>query len=470
MVDQLAALLAHPLTILLVGLATVVGMILVLRMNSFLALITAAMLVSLLAPGEPVEKIERVAVAFGGMAGKIGVLIALAAIIGKCLMESGAAERIVRSFLELFGAARVSEALAAAAFLLAPLVFFGTAFYLIVPLARCFGRLTRKDYLLYILAIGSGGAVTHVLVPPAAGPLLIAANLRVELGTMIVAGTLLGIPTAILGLLASRLLNRRTELPVRPYPGETEREPPADEQLPGLAASLVPIVLPLAMISANSLLAAVAGAGSDGPSRSGPLAAIAAVMAVLGNANFALLIAAGVAVALLARTRGLSLARLASVTDEALTSCGVMILLVCAGGAFGAMLGTAGVGKVVEPLFPRGGNGSALATLWIVFTATMAIKIIVGSSTVAIATASGMLAAMDTSAAALGCHPVYLAAAIGTGSLVFSWMNDPGFWIVTRMSGMTETEGLRSWTPWSAALGLAGMVVTSVAAWVVPLG
>jgi len=470
MIDSLAILLAHPLTILLVGLATVVGMILVLRMNSFLALITAAMLVSLLAPGKPVEKIERVATAFGGMAGKIGVLIALAAIIGKCLMESGAADRIVRSFLELFGAARVPEALAGAAFLLAPLVFFGTAFYLIVPLARCFGRQTRKDYLLYILAIGSGGAVTHVLVPPAAGPLLIAANLRLDLGTMIVAGTLLGIPTAILGLGASRLLNRRTELPVRPYPGETEREPPADEQLPSLAVSLVPIVLPLAMISANSLLAAVAGAGSDGPSRSGALAAVAAVMAVLGNANFALLIAAGVAVALLARTRGLSLARLASVTDEALMSCGVMILLVCAGGAFGEMLGTAGVGKVVEPLFPRGGSGSALATLWIVFTATMAIKIIVGSSTVAIATASGMLAAMDTSAAAVGCHPVYLAAAIGTGSLVFSWMNDPGFWIVTRLSGMSETEGLRSWTPWSAALGLAGMVVTSVAAWVVPLG
>ncbi len=173
MIDEVATLLADPLTILLVGLATVVGMILVLRMNSFLALITAAMLVSLLAPGKPVEKIERVATAFGSMAGKIGVLIALAAIIGKCLMESGAAERIVRSFLEFFGAARVPEALAAAAFLLAPMVFFGTAFYLIVPLARCFGRQTRKGYLLYILAIGSGGAVTHVLVPPGAGPLTI---------------------------------------------------------------------------------------------------------------------------------------------------------------------------------------------------------------------------------------------------------------------------------------------------------
>jgi len=470
MIPWLVTLFAHPLTILVVGLVTVVGMIVVLRMNSFLALITAAMLVSLLAPGAPAEKIERVAVAFGTMAGKIGVLVALAAIIGKCLMESGAADRIVRSFLGFFGASRVPEALAAAAFLLAPMVFFGTAFYLIVPLARCFGRLTRKDYLLYILAIGSGGAVTHVLVPPGAGPLLIAKNLHVDLGTMIVAGTLLGIPTSLLGLWASRLLSRRMVLPVRPYPGETEREPPADDQLPGLAVSLVPILLPLAMISANSLLTALVPPGGGEPDRSDFLAGMASVMAVLGNANFALLMAAGVALVLLARTRGLSLARLATVTEEALTNCGVMILLVCAGGAFGEMLGMAGVGKVVEPIFPRGGGGYALATLWIAFAATMAIKIAVGSSTVAIATASGILAGVDTSSAALGCHPVYLAAAIGTGSLVFSWMNDPGFWIVTRLSGMTETEGLRSWTPWSAALGVAGMLVITLAAWLVPLG
>jgi gluconate:H+ symporter, GntP family len=106
----------HPLLILAIGLATIVGMLLVLRANPFVTLVTAAMLVSLLVPGDPAKKIERVAVAFGTMAGKIGVIIALAAIIGKCLMESGAADRIVRSFLDLCGATRIPEALAAAAF------------------------------------------------------------------------------------------------------------------------------------------------------------------------------------------------------------------------------------------------------------------------------------------------------------------------------------------------------------------
>jgi H+/gluconate symporter-like permease len=191
-------------------------------------------------------------------------------------------------------------------------------------------------------------------------------------------------------------------------------------------------------------------------------------MAMLGNPNLALLIAAGLALRLVARTRRLSLAQLANVAEEGLTNCGVMILLVCAGGAFGAMLGEAKVGLLVEQIFPRG-NSPALATLWIAFAITMGLKIVVGSSTVAIATSSGMLAALDTSAAALGCHPVYMAAAVSVGSLVFCWMNDPGFWLITRMSGMTDTEALRSWTPWSAWLGLSGMMIITLAASLLPL-
>ena len=191
-------------------------------------------------------------------------------------------------------------------------------------------------------------------------------------------------------------------------------------------------------------------------------------MTMLGNPNLALLIAAGLALRLVARTRRLSLAQLANVAEEGLTNCGVMILLVCAGGAFGAMLGEAQVGRLVEQIFPRG-NCPALAALWIAFAITMALKIVVGSSTVAIATSSGMLAGLDTSAAALGCHPVYLAMSVSVGSLVFCWMNDPGFWLITRMSGMTDTEALKSWTPWSAWLGLSGMMIITLATWLFPL-
>ena len=98
----------NPLLILCVGIIAVIGLIVVLRVNAFIALISAAMLVSLLAPGELSEKISRVAEAFGSVVGSIGIVIALAAVIGTCLMESGAADRIVRSFLKVLGEKRAS--------------------------------------------------------------------------------------------------------------------------------------------------------------------------------------------------------------------------------------------------------------------------------------------------------------------------------------------------------------------------
>jgi len=156
----------HPLLILLIGVVTVIGLILVLRLNAFLALIMAAILVSLLAPGAWPAKVARVGEAFGSVAGKIGIVIALAAIIGQCLMESGAADRIVRSLLRVLGESRAAAALLAAGFVLSIPMFFDTVIFLLVPLARSLWRRTRKNYVLYITALAAGAAITHTLVPP----------------------------------------------------------------------------------------------------------------------------------------------------------------------------------------------------------------------------------------------------------------------------------------------------------------
>ena len=161
-----------PFLILAIAIVVVVGMILVLRMNAFLALITAALLVSLLSPGEIAAKVTRVAEAFGSVAGAIGIVIALASITGKCLMDSGAADRIVRSFLKVLGEKRAAWALLGSAFVLSIPVFFDTVFYLLAPLARSLWKRTRRDYVLYVAAIVAGAATTHTLVPPTPGPLV----------------------------------------------------------------------------------------------------------------------------------------------------------------------------------------------------------------------------------------------------------------------------------------------------------
>ncbi|QDT38932.1 GntP family permease [Stratiformator vulcanicus] len=250
----------YPLIVLAIGIAIVLGMILALRINAFLALLTAAFVVSLLAPGEVGDKISRVAGAFGSACGGIGIVIALAAIIGTCLMESGAADRIVRSFLNTLGEKRAASAMMGSGFVLAVPVFFDTVFYLLVPLARSLYRRTGKHYVLYVSAIACGAGITHTLVPPTPGPLIIAANLGVDIGVMILAGICVAMPAAFVGLLYCGFADRSMGVSVPDDITDTESPPPSDENLPGLGISLVPIILPVLLVSLATGLSTFADA------------------------------------------------------------------------------------------------------------------------------------------------------------------------------------------------------------------
>ncbi len=454
----------YPLIVLLVGLVTVIGMILVLRVNAFIALITAAILVSLLSAGEMADKIERVAEAFGGTVGKIGIVIAMAAIIGKCLMDSGAADRIVRSFLGVLGEKRASAALMGSGFVLSIPVFFDTVFYLLVPLARSLFRRTNKNYVLYLTAIATGGAITHTLVPPTPGPLIMADTLGIDIGLMIMVGTMIGLPTAIVGLLICRVMNRMMDLPMRPYAGQPEPEPLADDQLPGLWMSLLPVLLPVVMISTNTVTKMLTA-----QSENATLAKAAEVTALLGNPNLALLFSAAVAMYVLVRQRGLSLKELAKTTEVALMSGGVIILITAAGGAFGAMLRQSGMKESIEGLVGTDGQNVGMVMLLLGFGIASVMKIAQGSGTVSMITTSAIMASMGVGSMMLGCNVVYLATAIGAGSLVGSWMNDSGFWIFARMGNLTEIEALKTWTILLVLLGVTAMGFTLLAARLMPL-
>lgn len=465
--------MTHPLLVLVLAIVVVVGLIMVLRANAFIALIISAILVSFLAPGPWEGKMQRVADAFGAATAKIGIVIALAAVIGKCLMDSGAADRIVRSFLKLLGEKRAPEALAGASFVLGMPVFFDTVFYLMVPLARSLYKQTRKNYLLYILAIGTGGAVTHTMVPPTPGPLAVAANLNIDLGVMILGGTLLAAPTALVGLLTARVFNRLMPVPMRPYAGEPDATALPDQALPPLWLSILPIVLPVILISGATVARVLVG---DTPSTlSGMVDArhLVAILGLVGNPNLALLLSALIAMGMLVRQRRLSLNQLAQAVEESLLSGGVIILITAAGGALGAMLAEAKVGEGVQGLFGfQSGQGRILIV--IAFGIAALLKIAQGSSTVAMLTTSAMVAAMagspDRLPALLGCHPVYLAVGTAAGSLVGSWMNDSGFWIVARMSVLTEAEALKSWTIQLVIVAFAALGFALLGAYLVPLG
>ncbi len=462
----------YPVLVLLIGLVTVLGLILVLRLHAFLALISAAMLVSLLSPGELSVRISRVAEAFGTAAGNIGIVIALAAVIGKCLMDSGAADRIVRSMLRALGEKRAPTALAASGYVLGVPVFFDTVFYLLVPLARSLWQKTRHNYVLYVLAIAVGAVVTHTMVPPTPGPVFMAASLGIDLGVMMLVGGLIAVPTAVVGMVAARVLSRLVDIPMRPLGDAPEPEPLDDAQLPPLWLALLPVVLPVLLITAKT--AADAWMRTVSPDvlaspRGEVWQAVAGMAAIVGNPNLALLAAAVVAMATLKHQRRLSLAQLARSTENALMSGGVIILITSAGGAFGAMLRASGIEATLRDAFAADGQGSGMVLLLLGFGVATLLKLAQGSGTVCMTVTAGIMAGFGTTPEVLGCHPVYLATAIGSGSVVGSWMNDSGFWIFARMSGLTEVETLKTWTVQLTILGLTSLGLTLLLAWLMPM-
>ena len=447
-----------PLIVLGIGVFSIIFLIAALRLNAFIALIISAIVVSLLAPGEFADKISRVAGAFGATAGKIGIVIALAVVIGKCMMDSGAADRIVRGFLSLLGEKRCSWALMSSGFVLSIPVFFDTVFYLLVPLARSSCRRTGGNYLKYATAIVAGGVITHSLVPPTPGPLIMADQFGIDIGVMIGVGALIAIPAAFVGMAYSTWINGRMNMAMRPLGGGMEEADPLDDhQLPSLGISLLPIALPVLLVSANTIICAVA----ERAQASEFCQKAAQVMGVIGNVNFAMLASAVVAMWMLKSKRRLTNAQLGKVVEVSLMSGGMIILITAAGGAFGAMLKEAQIGDRIQQLFTGGGE-HASGIMFLLLGALIAciIKIAQGSGTVAMITASAMLAAMIPSSEALGFPPVLLATAIGGASMIGSWMNDSGFWVFVKMTGLTEAEGLQCWTPLLALVGFSSVVVS----------
>jgi H+/gluconate symporter-like permease len=201
-----------------------------------------------------------------------------------------------------------------------------------------------------------------------------------------------------------------------------------------------------------------------------PRRRLAEIMALVGNANLALLLSAVIAIVTLMRQRHLTLGALGHSLESSLMSAGIIILITASGGAFGQMLKEARVGQAIETVFGGllAGSANGLVYLTTGFLLAAALKIAQGSSTVAMIVGSSMMSAMVVPSS-LPFHPVYLATAIGAGSLVGSWMNDSGFWVYAKMGGLTETESLKSWTTLLIVLAVVSWVTTMVLSSVLPL-
>ncbi len=484
-----------PFVVLVVGITFVIVAITRLRLHAFIALIFAAFLVGFLAePFSPavlgklsagtraavagnqwLATVELTMVEFGNTAAAISISIGLAAMIGMALMESGAADKVVRRFLAVFGEQRAGAALLWSTYVLSIPIFFDTMFMLMVPLARALRLRTGKDYTLYLLCICCGGVVTHSLTVPHPGPLAVVDNLKLDVGLSLMWGILGGILPCAGGYYVAKWINARVVVPLRETRGTQLSELEGisqrpESELPSFFWAILPVLLPIFLISLASTMLVIKGSfPSVVTALGGPesFAAFNRWVAFVGNKNIALFIGAGIALWVLARQRGLTFRKIEGLLGPPIETAGVIILITSAGGAFGLMLRNAGVGDAIQ----AAATGYSLNLILLSWLVAVVIRIAQGSATVAMLTTSAMISPMmdPAVAASLPFHPMYVYLAIGFGAFACSWMNDSGFWVVSRLSGMTETEALRTWTVMLSAVSVVGLVLTLLGSKLVPL-
>lgn len=488
----------HPFLILAIAIAVVLISILVFRAHAFLALLLAAFCVAILTPTERLEVFAekqvqkgdwtektatafldkdtagvRVAKGFGATCISIGILIAMAAIIGQCLLESGAADRIIRTVLGIVGEKFAGVSFVLSGFLLGIPVFFDTVFYLMIPLGRATALRLGRDYLFYVLTIMAGATMAHSLVPPTPGPLIVVDKFGVNLTLMMVMGTMIGLVASSCGYCLAILLNRKIKLEVpnvesdddRPAHSAKDKERnrsggDSSKSSPPFLISIIPILLPVLLIGAATATAFAWKTvdRSDWPS-------YVRAIQTIGDKNVALGIAAAVSIGLVIRYVRTTRTELSEKMQKAIASAGIIILITAAGGAFGTTIRQSGI---ADEIASHTENIQPLFILPLAFIITTLIRTAQGSATVAMITAAGVLQGFAESDQ-LQFNVVYLALAVGCGSKPIAWMADSGFWVICKMSGMTEIQGLKTVTPMSIVMGVSGLIATMLSAWLIPL-
>ncbi|TYT60278.1 GntP family permease [Natrialba swarupiae] len=448
----------HPGTMLVVGIVVLLFLLIRLKLHPFLALIVTTFLIGILSPEVPLGEVGGLtAEEFGGLMIGIGIPILMAAIIGKCLIESGAAERIVRTFRGSMGENRDNATLLGTSYLLSIPVFFDNVFYVLTPIARAARAREGEKYFLYLVAIIAGGSTAHALVPPTPGPLAVSTELGIDIGQFMIVGGLIAIPAAVVpGILYAQWMDRRMDIPLRDALGttaedlirQTERE---GQDLPGTFEALLPIILVIGLVASDALFGVFLPDGSM----------VTQITGLVGDPNIALTIAALMAAWTYYRVRIDDLNVFEEEILVAVKDGGNIIAITAAGGAFGGMLAAAGIGEAIIDF--TGGLGFSLLVTGYIISGLMLIA--TGSLTVAMITTAGIMAG---SIGQLDVHPIYLALAIGAGSMVFPWHNNAAFWVITEVGGLKHHETIRAFSLVGFLMSVTAFTVTLILSTILP--
>lgn len=434
------------ITAVLGGIALLLFLILRLKINAFIALLMASIAVGLLAGLDADQIIATIEKGMGNTLGFVATVVGLGAMFGAILEASGGAKTIADFMVKKFGLKNAPAAMVISGFLIAIPVFFDVAFIILVPMVYALQRKTGKSLLLYAIPLLAGLAITHAFIPPTPGPIAVADIIGAELGWVIVVGFTVGIPTALVsGLLFGKIISKKIHV-IAPEQVTQDQH----QAQPNIGLTLSVICVPIFLIVLNT----VTKSGAFGITH--PL--VLDIIALLGHPFSALLLANFLAWYFFGIRRGYTKNQLFKITGKSLAPAGSIILLTGAGGVFKQVLTNTGAGELLATSLSNIG----FPILLFAFISAAIVRIIQGSSTVAMITAAGLISPLLENAPLSDWKLACLVIAIASGASIFSHVNDSGFWLVGQYCGISEKQTFRSWTMMTTLLALTGMLSVSL--------
>lgn len=437
------------LFIAVLGIALLLFLVIVIRLQAFLALLIVSLFVAIIGGIPPGEIAGVIQEGMGNTLGYIAIVIALGAMFGEMLQVSGGAEQIANSLVRKFGENKAQWALGLAGILIAIPVFFDVALILSIPLVYSLGKRTGRSLLYYAIPLVAGIAVGHSFIPPTPGPVAVASLIGADLGWVILMGLIAGIPaTAIGGVYFGQKIADKIHLTVPPEM-EIEAPPPTQgsptKELPSFAMVITLVAIPLVLILINTVMGVALPEGN----------AVRDWATFIGHPFTALTLVTLLSFYFLGTLRGYTRNDIQRIATKSFEPIGLIILVTGAGGVFGRTLIATGVGEALATAMAA----SNLPIILLAFLIATVVRVSQGSATVSMVTAAGLVAPAvemgNYSAPLVGAIVI----AIASGATVLSHVNDSGFWLVGKFLGMTEKQTLQSWTVMETIIGVVGVVI-----------
>lgn len=380
----------------------------------------------------------------------IALLVGLGSMFGAILEISGGAETIATTLVNRFGENKAAWALGITGVIVAIPVFFDAGLIILIPLAYGLAKKTGKSSLFYAIPLLAGLAVGHAFIPPTPGPILVATQLKVDLGLVIFVGILCGIPAMIVaGPIFGKYIGKKIFVPV-PEHASTQIDLKG-KKLPSFGTVLFIILIPLFLILLNT--------GANLIEKYNPaIKSIKPMLNFIGEPFVALTISTVLAMYLLGTRHGYNKEELEKVMTKALEPTGLILLVTAGGGVLRWMLQDSGFGDVIGKAI----QGNNMPLIVIAFVVAALVRISVGSATVAMTMAAGIMASMPQVQALSQLHLAAMTMAIAGGSTVASHFNDSGFWLVKSFFGLDEKTTLKTWTIMETLVGGVGFLVALI--------